>query len=642
MPMRLLRPCSLALQLAALVPLLATADLSAQTVSDAPDVVLGGVPFSVAVAVEGEGPYVVRDRAGTVLAEGTASGDTVIEDLVVTDGDALPLTISVGGASLEIDPTYTPAWFSIVPPLIAIALALLLREAVAALFVGVWIGAWAIAGFNPITGTWRVIDRFVVPTLGDLDGGHPQIVVFSLLLGGMVGIVSRNGGTLGIVAAATPFARTRRRGKIATWLAGMTIFFDDYANTLIVGNTMRAITDRLKISREKLAYLVDSTAAPLAAIVPLSTWVGYEISLIADGLRIAAEQNPAAAEALLAANPFTVFIETIPYRFYPLLALYFAALTAFSRLDFGTMAAAEQRAASGGGLYRPGAQLAAATESESMQAKEGVEPRWWNAAIPVLTVIVVVLWGLYATGRASVGADAPLRDVFGAADPFATLLWGSLAGCVVAILLSAGQKILTIGEGVDAMVGGMRAMMTAMIILVLAWSLGLVTEELGTSQYLAQLLNERLPLALVPVTVFATAAAMSFATGTSWGTMAILLPLVIPLTVALGGYEAGFGETAAYSVLLGSISSVLAGAIFGDHCSPISDTTVLSSMASGCDHIDHVRTQLPYALLVGVVGMLLGDIGTAYGLPIWVALGGGAALLFVFLKLAGSSVEDEG
>jgi Na+/H+ antiporter NhaC len=404
---------------------------------------------------------------------------------------------------------------------------------------------------------------------------------------------------------------------------------------------MRSITDRLKISREKLAYLVDSTAAPLAAIVPLSTWVGYEISLIADGLRIAAEQNPAMAETLLAANPFTVFLETIPYRFYPLLALYFAALTAFSRMDFGPMAAAEQRAASGGGLYRPGAQLAAATESENLDPKPGTEPRWWNAAIPVLTVIVVVLAGLFATGRSSVGPDAPLSEVFGAADPFATLLWGSLAGCVVAILISTAQRILTVGEGIAAMVGGMRAMMIAMIILVLAWSLGLVTEELGTSQYLAQLLNERLPLELVPVVVFVTAAAMSFATGTSWGTMAILLPLVIPLTVTLGGYKSGFGQSADYSILLGSISSVLAGAIFGDHCSPISDTTVLSSMASGCDHIDHVRTQLPYALVVGVVGMLLGDIGTAYGLPIWVALGGGALLLWVILKLAGSRVEDE-
>jgi len=613
----------------------------AQEVSKAPSVVLDGVPFSVTVTVEDPAPYTVRTRSGTLLAEGSAAGETEIEGLVVNGRGDLPITVSVAGAALEVAPTFTPAWFSLVPPLLAIGLALLLREAVAALFAGVWIGAWAIAGWNPLAALWRVIDRFVVPTLGDIDGGHPQIVVFSLLLGGMVGIISRNGGTLGIVEAATPFARTRRRGKIATWLAGMAIFFDDYANTLIVGNTMRSITDRLMISREKLAYLVDSTAAPLAAIVPLSTWVGYEISLIADGLRIAAEQNPALAAEILAANPFTVFIETIPYRFYPLLALYFAALTAFSRLDFGPMASAERRAASGGGLYRPGAQLAAATDAENVEAKPGVTPRWWNAGVPVLTVIVVVLGGLYATGRASAGPDAPLRDVFGGADPFATLLWGSMAGCVAAIALSAVQRILTIGEGVQAMIGGMRAMMVAMVILVLAWSLGMVTEELGTSQYLAQLLTDRLPLEVVPAIVFATAAAMSFATGTSWGTMAILLPLVIPLTVSLGGYEAGFGATADYSILLGSISSVLAGAIFGDHCSPISDTTVLSSMASGCDHMDHVRTQLPYALLVGVVGIVLGDLGTAYGLPIWVALGGGAAILWGVLRLTGSQVEDE-
>lgn len=613
----------------------------AQEVTKEPAVVLDGVPFSVTVTTGAPADYVVRTRTGTLMVEGRAEGETEIEGLVVSARSDLPLAVAVGGTTLEVDPTFTPAWFSLVPPLLAIGLALLLKEAVAALFAGVWIGAWAIAGWNPLAALWRVIDRFVVPTLGDIDGGHPQIVVFSLLLGGMVGIISRNGGTQGIVAAATPFARTRRRGKIATWLAGMAIFFDDYANTLIVGNTMRSITDRLKISREKLAYLVDSTAAPLAAIVPLSTWVGYEISLIADGLRIAAEQNPALAAEILAANPFTIFIETIPYRFYPLLALYFAALTAFSRLDFGPMASAEQRAASGGGLYRPGAQLAAAAEGENVEAKPGVTPRWWNAGVPVLAVIVVVLGGLYTTGRASAGPDAPLRDVFGDADPFATLLWGSMAGCVVAIAMSALQRILTVGEGVQAMIGGMRAMMVAMVILVLAWSLGMVTEELGTSQYLAQLLNDRLPLQLVPAVVFATAAAMSFATGTSWGTMAILLPLVIPLTVSLGGYEAGFGATADYSILLGSISSVLAGAIFGDHCSPISDTTVLSSMASGCDHIDHVRTQLPYALLVGGVGIVLGDLGTAYGLPIWVALGGGAALLWVVLRLTGSAVEDE-
>lgn len=630
---------------AALVLLLAAMPLTgaAQELKKAPTVVLDGVPFRVEV-VAGIDPVQVevRDAGGQVL--GGASGgplDTVsAEGLRVTARSQLPLQVVVNGEATEVTPTFAPGWFSLLPPLLAIVLALVFREVVTALFAGVWLGALAVAGFNPISATWRFIDTFAVPALGDVDGGHTQIVVFSLLLGGMVGIIARNGGTMGIVEAVAPFARSPRRGKLATWLAGMAIFFDDYANTLIVGNTMRPITDRLKVSREKLAYLVDSTAAPVAALVPISTWVGYEISLISDGLRIAAEQNPDHAAALVTASPFTIFLHTIPYLFYPLLALLFVFLTSFMDRDFGPMAGAELRALSGKGLHREGAQLATDTSGHIMDPKEGVRHRWWNAAVPVLTVIIVVLAGLYTTGRAGAGPDASLMDVFGAADPFATLLWGSLAGCLMAILMSAAQGILTVTEGIDAWLGGLRAMVVAMVILVLAWSLGSVTEEIGTAQYLATILTGRVTLHLIPVIVFVTAAAMSFATGTSWGTMAILLPLVIPLTVSLGG-DAGFDGGTHYSILLGAISSVLAGAIFGDHCSPISDTTVLSSTASGCDHVDHVRTQLPYAFLVAAVGMLLGDIGTAYGLPNWAALLGGGVLLFLFLRFFGTKVREE-
>jgi len=275
-----------------------------------------------------------------------------------------------------------------------------------------------------------------------------------------------------------------------------------------------------------------------------------------------------------------------------------------------------------------------------MQAKPGVPHQWWNAGIPVLTVIAVVLIGLYTTGRAGVGADASLMDVFGAADPFSTLLWGSLAGCLVAFGLSVAQRLLSVTAAIDALVGGFKSMMIAMVIIVLAWSLGAVTEQIGTAAFLAQILEGNVALELIPVLVFVTAAAIAFATGTSWGTMTILLPLVIPLTVALGG-AIDFDGGTHYSILLGAISSVLAGAIFGDHCSPISDTTVLSSTASACDHVDHVRTQLPYALLVGIVGMALGDVGTAYGLPNWIALVGGVAVLTVMLRLFGEKVGDE-
>jgi Na+/H+ antiporter NhaC len=614
---------------------------TAQEVSEAPSVVLQGVPFELTLVGGTTGPeaYRIVSATGGALAAGTleAYEELVVRDLVIASGEELPLTVTIGGATSELDPTLTVGWFSILPPLLAIVLALLFREVVTALFAGVWLGALAVAGFDPIAGTGRLIDTFVVPAIADAD--HASIIVFSLLLGGMVGIIARNGGTLGIVEAVAPFASTPRRGKLATWAAGMAIFFDDYANTLIVGNTMRPITDRLKISREKLAYLVDSTAAPVAALVPISTWVGYEISLIGDGFAIAAQQNPAGADALLALSPFSVFMETIPYLFYPLLALAFVVLTSAMDRDFGAMVDAERRASSGGGLFRPGAALAVDTSSELMEPKDGVAHKWWNAGLPVLTVVAVVLVGLYTSGRTSVGPEAALREVFGAADPFATLLWGSLAGVLVAIAISIGQRLLTLSECVEAVVGGMRAMMIAMLILVLAWSLGAITEAIGTSSFLALLLTDRVAIEVLPVIVFATSAAMAFATGTSWGTMAIMLPVVIPLMVTLGGPDVYPGAPNA-PVLLGGIASVLAGSIFGDHCSPISDTTVLSSTASACDHVDHVRTQLPYALLVGVVGMAVGNVGTAYGLPVWVALLLGVGVLYAFLRFFGTSDLD--
>lgn len=628
------------------VALTGVSELRAQTLVSPPAVALKGIPFALTIAGADEpGPplsFELVDAGGRVMSSGTvdALGTAVIDDVVVEGAEALPLTLRSGTTEETFEPTLLNGWFSLAPPLLAVLLALVFREVVTALFAGVWLGALAVAGFNPIQAFWRTIDTFIVPAVADPD--HAAIIVFSMLLGGMVGIVSKNGGTMGIVEALAPFASTSRRGKLATWAAGLAIFFDDYANTLIVGNTMRPITDRLKISREKLAYLVDSTAAPVAALVPISTWVGYEISLIADGIGIAEAQNPgntALMADLSATSPFLIFVHTIPYLFYPLLALAFVFLTSVMDRDWGPMAAAERRAARGDGLFRPGAQLTMDTDSGEMDAKEGAPHRWWNAAVPVATIVLVVLGGLYTTGVASTGPDASLMDIFGEADPFSTLLWGSLAGCLVAFALSVGQRILTMGETIEAWLDGIRAMMIAMIILTLAWSLGAVTEAVGTASYLAGLLEGSVPLQLMPWLVFVVAAAMAFATGTSWGTMAILIPLVIPLTVSLGG-ATDFGGGAHYSVLLGSISSVLAGAIFGDHCSPISDTTVLSSTASACDHVDHVRTQLPYALLVATVSMLLGDIGTAYGLPNAVALVGGVAILWAFLRFRGTRIRE--
>lgn len=624
----------------------ARSPLAAQEVEiDAPAAVLGGIPFTVTVRAPTSLDTLratLTTAEGAVLAEALIPpvGEVVLRDIEIGRRDQLPLAVRVGEVQEEIDRPFLPGWFSILPPLMAIALALITREVVSSLFLGIWLGALFLAGYNPFAAILMSIDRFIRPALADPD--HAAIVIFSLLLGGMVGLMSRTGGTRAIVNAVTPLATSRRRGQFATWLAGIAIFFDDYANTLIVGNTMRPLTDRLKVSREKLAYIVDSTAAPVSVLVFVSTWVGFEIGLIGDGLRFAAQQqvgNPELVADLQSASPFNVFIHTIPYLFYPLFAILMVGLLVWTKRDFGPMLAAERRAASGGGLFRPGAQLAADTSTELAEAPDGTPLRWWNGALPVLTVVVTVIAGLLYTGYQGLGEGEPatLSTILGNADPFNTLLWGSLLGCLMGIGLAVGQRILTLPEAITAWLGGLRAMMLAMIILVLAWSLGEVTTSLNAAGFLASALSDRMPMHLLPVAVFVVAAMISFATGTSWGTMGILLPLAIPLAVALGG-GTGFQGGAHYTVLLGSISSVMAGSIFGDHCSPISDTTVLSSMASGCDHVDHVRTQLPYALVIAVVGMGVGDIPTAYGLPPWIALLIGAGLIWGVVMVVGRKV----
>ena len=643
--MRILRRFALA----ALVPTaLAAPALEAQDAPqlsvDAPAVLLAGVPFALTIESEDArgATYTVSTAGGRTIASGALPVREAIEvrDLEVEAGD-LPLEVTVtdgsgATAAQNVSPPRFPGWISLLPPLVAILLALVFREVVVSLFLGVWIGALFIAGLNPLSALWRTVDTFVVPSLVNSD--HASILVFSGLLGAMVGVISRSGGTRGIVEAVRPLATTPLRAQLATFLGGLGIFFDDYANTLIIGNTFRPVTDRLRVSREKLAYIVDSTAAPVVTMAFVSTWVGFEMTLIGDGLAIAAAQtpDPTLAEALGSASPFSVFLSSIPYLFYPILTLLMVGLVIFSRRDFGPMHGAEVRARSGGGVYRPGSQLLVDTETGGIDAKEGAPLRWYNAGVPVLVVVATVLVGLYFDGRAKAG-PAPLWDTFGEADPFRAILWGALAGCVTAIALAVAQRILTLKEALDGWVAGARAMMMAFVILVLAWSLGAVTEQLGTAPYLTRLLSGNLAAELLPALTFLTAAIIAFCTGTSWATMTILLPLVVPLIVALGGatgFGAGGGE-----LMIATIGSVLAGSIFGDHCSPISDTTVLSSMASACDHMDHVRTQLPYAFVVAVVAMLFGSFATAYGLPLIVAyvLGGGA--LFALVRFVGKPVE---
>jgi|YNPBryunderm2012_1023409.scaffolds.fasta_scaffold01165_6 Na+/H+ antiporter NhaC len=522
-----------------------------------------------------------------------------------------------------------PGVLSVLPPLVAIALALIFRDVLVSLFVGVFSGALILAGGQVPAAFARSIDEFLLGALADKD--HAAIIIFSTLLGGMVGIINRSGGTQGIVAALSRYATTARSGQLSAWLMGVLVFFDDYANTLIVGSTMRPVTDRLRVSREKLAYIVDSTAAPVASLVPLTTWIGFEVGLIA----------AAFADIGAPYNAYTTFIATIPYRFYPIFALVLGFAVAVSGRDFGPMLAAERRARRTGEVLGADAVPLADFSSQLLVPPEGKPLRAANAMLPILTVIAVTVGGLYLTGRAEGGAGlGGVRDAFAAANPFKALLWASLAGVVAAAGLAIAQRILSLRETMTALVEGLKSMLLAMVVLTLAWSIGAVCSELHTAEYVVGATRSVLSVHWLPVLVFLVSAAVSFATGTSWGTMAIVMPLVVPIAHGLA-VESGlsFADPTYRVLMLGAISSVLAGSVWGDHCSPISDTTVMSSMASGCDHIAHVRTQLPYALAVGALGMVVGDIPTAFGLSPWISLAVGVVIIVAGVRVLGRRVE---
>lgn len=523
--------------------------------------------------------------------------------------------------SLPID----PGWLSILPPLLAIGLALATRQIIPSLVAGVWLGAWLLAGISlggVLTGLLDLIGIYVVDALSNPD--HVAIIVFTLMIGGMVGIIRRNGGTDGIVSRVISWTNTPRRGQLATGGLGVAIFFDDYANTLVVGNTMRPITDRLLISREKLAYLVDSTAAPMATIALVTTWIGFQVGLISTAI-----------EGIeLELTGYAVFLRSLPYAFYPVLAVVFVFGIALTGRDFGPMRTAEQRARDTGASLREGSNLGGSDQLEDdLVPPDGAPRRLVNAVLPIVTLIGVTAIGLVVTGEGDT-----IVEVVGAGDAFSALLWGSLLSVLVAAALSLGQRILTLAETVDAWFVGIKSVLYVLIILTLAWALAGVSEDLGTGAYLASTLGETLPAALLPTILFVIAAAVAFATGTSWGTMGILTPLAVPLTWAVLSSQ-GLDDPTGHPILFASVSTVLAGAVWGDHCSPISDTTVISALASQCDVVDHVRTQLPYALFLGAIAIVLGFLPVGFGLPWWVAFPLTIAGALAGLRLIGRPLE---
>ncbi|TDI75512.1 MAG: Na+/H+ antiporter NhaC family protein, partial [Bacteroidetes bacterium] len=496
------------------------------------------------------------------------SGVWVARDLMVTETGEVNVELNRGPVIVASGSTRAMAgWMSILPPFFAILIALVFKRVVPALFVGLWLGAVLIVGLTPGGLGSGFLDAFAVYVVGAFTKTeNAQIILFSFMIGGMIGIISKNGGMQGIVDKIVRFATSPKRGQLSTAWLGLAIFFDDYANTLVVGNTMRPVTDKLKISREKLSYIVDSTAAPVACIALVTTWIGTEVGLIQASL----DTMPG-----ISGSAYELFISSIPYSFYPILAILFVFLVAGMGRDFGPMYKAEIRARTTGQVLGPDAQVdSAAASSKELTPIEGKPRRWYNGAIPVLVMIGALIWGLFQTGSGD-----SIREIIGSADSYTSLLWASLLGVFAAAVLSAVQRILTIGEIVEAWYSGLKGMMFAMIILILAWSLAETTTVLHSADYLVSVLGDSLNPGFVPAIVFILAAITAFSTGSSWGAMGILMPLVLPLAWAVMTANQ-MTDIGSYHILYSTIASVLAGAVWGDHCSPISDTTILSSMAS--------------------------------------------------------------
>lgn len=481
-------------------------------------------------------------------------------------------------------------FWSILPPVVAIILAIRTKQVFLSLLLGIWLGWLIINEGNIFSGTIATIQALV-----DVfkDEGSTRTIMFSALVGALIAYIQRSGGVEGFINKVTAYldkieARNKGRNvlivQLFAALTGLLIFVESSISVLTVGSLYRPIFDKLKISREKLAYLADSSSAPSCILIPFNAWGAYIMSLLAlEGFE----------------NPFGVLFQSLPFNFYPFLAIIMVFLVIFFQKDFGPMRKAELRIRNEGKYLSDNAQPVISSEITLMEKKEGVKPKSKNMILPILTMVLMMPVMLIYTGWEAVpsseyqnlGQQLFLSISRGSGS--SAVLYAVITSLLVAIVLYRFQGIMKTGEMIELGLKGISGLIPLALLMLLAFAISNVCKTLGTGIFVAEASRAWLSPGLVPFIVFLVSCFIAFSTGTSWGTFAIMISISVPMAEALGT-----------NVYL-TIAAALGGGIFGDHCSPISDTTIISSMASATDHIDHVKTQLPYALIPGIITAIL-------------------------------------
>ncbi len=463
---------------------------------------------------------------------------------------------------------------SIIPPVIAISLALITKEVIFSLLLGIMSGTiiYSFSAGLGFVGIFSVTTDLMISKVGD----NASMVIFLCMLGALVAVITRAGGSQAYGNWAARKLNTRRSAGAATGLLGILIFVDDYFNCLTVGTVMKPVTDRQHISREKLAYLIDATAAPVCIIAPISSWAASVISYYPG------EGSMGGMQA---------FVSSIPMNLYAVLTIFMVFWMAIRKKgDFGPMAAAQRKAEALGDAHFANADTSSENELSKLNISE--KGKVLDLIIPVAFLVIFSIMAMLFYGGLWSGEGKTVFEAFGDTDAGYALSLGGFGALFVAFFLFVPRKLMSFVDFFKAVIAGVKSMVPALVILALAWTIsGVCRDLLSTGPYVAEIVKEsNMPVAFIPAIMFIIAAALSFATGTSWGTFGILIPIVVAVC-----------EIAAPHLSVIALSAVLAGSVFGDHCSPISDTTILSSTGAGCDHIEHVRTQIPYAVTTAVI-----------------------------------------